>query len=144
MLDPAAGQDPSWWQLSWDIAQFTLTGIVAVYVYWSNREQVRREALARLEDDVDTRLEALSTCLHKIEARLETQPTWSKCSMHEQRVAVLEEAFKGAIKSADLGRVHARIDEIDKGLAELRGEVKASTHLLQTIDNHLRGLSHHP
>ena len=140
-----AGLDPTQWQLAWDIAQFSLTGIVGIYVYLSQREQVRRDALARLENDVDARLEELHTALAKIEAKLETQPTWSKCSAQHQRIAVLEEAFKGAMKSADLGRVHARIDEIDKGLAELRGEVKASTHLLQTIDHHLRQISHpHP
>lgn len=135
--------DPSgWWALSWDVAQFVLTGIVAVYVYWSQREQVRRDALTRLENDVDSRLDQVSAALTKIEAKLEHYPTWSKCSVEHQRVAVLEEAFKGAVKASEISRVHQRIDALDSALSELRGEMRASTHLLQTIDQHLRQIPH--
>jgi hypothetical protein len=134
--------DPSQWQMVWDVAQFALTGVVGIYVYLSQREQVRRDALQRLENDVDGRLEELHTAVARLESKLETQPTWSKCSVQVQRIAVLEEAFKGLTKASDLARVHTRIDEIDKGLAELRGELKSSVHLLQTIDHHLRSLSH--
>lgn len=135
--------DPSgWWALSWDIAQFMLTGVVAVYVYWSQSAQVRREALTRLEDDVDARLDQVSNALIKIEAKLEHLPTWSKCSLEQQRVSVLEEAFKGAVKTSEIARVHQRIDALDSALSELRGEARANTHLLQTIDQHLRQSSH--
>lgn len=136
--------DVNYMQLAWDVAQFTLTGIVWWYVYLSQRAQVRREALTHLEHDVDDRLDGVLDRLTKIEAKMETAPTWSKCAVHGQRVAVLEEAFRGAIKSADLGRVHQRIDSLEAAVAELRGELKASAHLLQTIDHHLRQISHNP
>jgi Co/Zn/Cd efflux system component len=133
----------AWWRFGWDLVQTVLTAAVAAYVWWSQREQVRRDALTALEADVDDRLDHLATALAQIEVKLENQPTWSHCSDEHQRIATLEQAVRHAIKGEDINRVHARIDQIDTGLAELRGEMKANTHLLQTIDHHLRGLGPH-
>lgn len=133
-----AGLDAEEWTLLWNIGQSLLTASVGLYVYFSQREQVRRTALDSLEHDVDGRLDGILDRLTKIEGRIATAPGWSHCQAEGQRLAVLEEAFRGAIKSADIARVHMRIDTVDKELAELRGETKGINHLLQNIDQYLR------
>lgn len=133
----------AWWRFGWDLVQTLLTAAVAAYVWWSQREQVRRDALTALEADVDGRLDHLATALAHIEVKLEKQPSLAYCTDEGRRVAVLEQAIKHGVKGEDINRVHARIDQIETGLAELRGEMKANTHLLQTIDHHLRGLGPH-
>lgn len=131
------------WQLVWNIGQSLLTGAIGVYLYLSQREQVRRVALDNLEHDVDSRLDQINDRLTRIEAGLSEVPNWRACHQESQRVAILEEAYRGAIKAVDLNRVHARIDQVDKELAELRGETKGIQHLLQTIDQYLRNI-HQP
>jgi hypothetical protein len=102
--------DAADWQFAWSVGQSLLTGAIGLYIYFSQREQVRRTALDSLENDVDGRLDLISDRLTKIEERMSTNPGWQRCQAEGQRLAVLEEAFRGAIKSADLGRVHQRID----------------------------------
>lgn len=130
--------DAADWQFVWNVGQSLLTGAIGLYIYFSQREQVRRVALDSLESDVDGRLDLIGDRLTRIEASIADQPHWQTCNNQIQRVSILEEAFRGAIKSADLSRVHTRIDQVDKELAELRGETKGIQHLLQTIDHHLR------
>lgn len=130
--------DAAHWQFIWNVAQSLLTAGIGVYLYFSQREAVRRATLDNLEHTVDDRLDTISERLTKIESSIAERPGWPTCHAQTQRISVLEEAFRGAIKSADLARVHSRIDQVDKELAELRGETRGINHLLQTIDNHLR------
>ncbi len=130
--------DAAAWQFLWNVGQSLLTAGIGVYLYFSQREAVRRTTLNNLEHAVDDRLDTISERLTKIEASLIERPGWNTCHAQTQRISVLEEAFRGAIKSADIARVHSRIDQVDKELAELRGETRGINHLLQTIDSHLR------
>lgn len=129
--------DAADWQFVWNVGQSLLTGAIGLYIYFSQREQVRRVALDSLESDVDGRLDLIGDRLTKIEASIADQPRWHTCNHQIQRISVLEEAFRGAIKSADLSRVHQRIDQVDKGLAELRGETKGIANQLNIIQNTL-------
>lgn len=126
------------WQFVWNVGQSLLTLGIGVYLYLSQREQVRRETLKALEHDVDSRLDEINGRLTKIEAGLAEQPKWPTCHAQIQRIAAIEESWRAAVKSADVANIHARIDQVDKELAELRGETKGIQHLLQTIDNFLR------
>lgn len=126
------------WQFIWNVGQSLLTLGIGVYIYLSQREQVRREALTGLEHDVDNRLDEINGRLTKIEAGIADQPKWPTCHAQIQRISVLEEAIRGGVKLADIGRLHARVDQVGTELAELRGETKGLQHLLQTIDTFLR------
>jgi hypothetical protein len=129
-------------RLYWDISQFVLTGAVGVYVYLSQRAQVRREALAKLEDDIDGHLDKIDKRLGKIEEHVEYAPTPSMCAATHSRIAVLEESIRRGPNDADIKRLHARIDDAAQGLAALRGELSGITRLLTTIDGYLRDSSH--
>ena len=126
------------WQFVWNVGQSLLTLGIGVYLYLSQREQVRREALTGLEHDVDSRLDEINVRLTKIEAGLAEQPKWPTCHAQIQRIAAIEESWRTAVKTADVANLYARIDQVDKELAELRGETKGIQNLLQTIDNFLR------
>lgn len=132
-----------WYRLGVDVGQFVVTGAVGLYVWFVQREQVRREALQRLESDVDTRLDDIVTRLTKIEGHTAQAPSWQACAAQHTRIAVLEQSMREGVKSADVGRVHARIDEVAEGLAGLRGELTGMQRLLHAIDQHLRANVHH-
>lgn len=129
-------------RLYWDIAQFALTGGVGLYVYFSQRAQVRRESLAKLEDDIDGHLGAIQLRLGKIEAHVQYAPTPTMCASSHSRIAVLEEAIRRGPSDEDLKRLHARVDDAAQGLAALRGELAGITRLLTTIDGYLRDRDH--
>jgi len=135
--------EASEWQLLWNVGQSILTGAIGLYLYTSQREQVRQASLDTLEDTVDRRLDQISDRLAKVEAGLTEQPKWPNCHAQIQRIATVEEAVRLSIKASDIARVHQRIDKVDVGLAELRGETRGIQHLLQTIDNFLRKTSVH-
>lgn len=130
--------DAADWQFLWNVGQSLLTMAVGVYIWFSQREQVRREALVGLEHDVDDRLDEINGRLTKIEAKMGEAPRSSHCMVESQRIATLEETLRGAVKNTDLAQVHRSIAVVDKEVAELRGEVKGIQHLLQTIDHFLR------
>ena len=125
-------------RLYWDIAQFALTGIVGLYVYFSQRAQVRREALSKLEDDIDGHLDAIQKRLGKIESHVEYSPTPAMYAATSARLAVLEEAVRRGPSDEDIKRLHARVDDAAQGLAALRGELSGIARLLTTIDGYLR------
>lgn len=133
--------DAADWQFVWNVGQSLLTGAIGLYIYLSQREQVRRVALDSLESDVDGRLDQIDGRLTKIEANMTASPRASHCMAESQRIATLEEALRGAVKATDLAMVNRSIAAVDKEVAELRGEVKGINHLLQTIDQHLRGIA---
>lgn len=130
--------DAADWQFAWNVGQSLLTGAIGLYIYFSQREQVRRVALDSLESDVDGRLDQIGNRLTQIEAKMTEAPRSSRCLAEGQRIATLEEAVRGAVKTSDLALVNRSIAAVDKEVAELRGEVKGIQHLLQTIDHYLR------
>lgn len=129
-------------RLYWDIAQFALTGGVGLYVYFSQHAQVRREALSKLEDDIDGHLDKIHGRLGKIEAHVQYAPTATMCAASHARIAVLEEAVRRGPNDDDIKRLHARVDDAAQGLAALRGELSGITRLLTTIDGYLRDRDH--
>lgn len=129
-------------RLYWDIAQFVMTGSVGVYVYFSQRAQVRREALSKLEDDIDGHLDKINSRLGKIEAHVQYGPTPAMCASSHSRIAVLEEAIRRGPNDDDIKRLHSRVDDTAQGLAALRGELSGITRLLTTIDGYLRDRDH--
>ena len=135
MIGPLDAAD---WQFVWNVGQSLLTGAIGLYIYLSQREQVRRVALDSLESDVDGRLDQIGDRLTKIEAKMTDSPRASHCMVESQRIATLEEGLRGAVKITDLAQFHRGIAAVDKEVAELRGEVKGIQHLLQTIDHYLR------
>lgn len=135
MLGPLEAAD---WQFVWNVGQSLLTGAIGLYIYFSQREQVRRVALDNLERDVDGRLDLIGNRLTQIEAKMTEAPRSSRCLAEGQRIATLEEAMRSAIKGADLAQVNIRIEHVNKELAELRGETKGVLRTLQNIEETLR------
>lgn len=129
-------------RLYWDIAQFAMTGAVGLYVYFAQRAQVRREALSKLEEDIDGHLEAINKRLSRIESHVEYSPTPSMSAATHARLAVLEESVRRGPSDEDIKRLHTRIDDAAQGLAALRGELSGIARLLTTIDGYLRESSH--
>jgi hypothetical protein len=129
-------------RLYWDIAQFAMTGAVGLYVYFAQREQVRREALSKLEDDIDGHLASIQRRLGAIEAHVQYAPSPATYAATHSRIAVLEESVRRGPSDDDIKRLHARVDDAAQGLAALRGELSGVTRLLTAIDGYLRDRDH--
>lgn len=93
-----------------DGLQFFLTTLVAAVVWALNRDRVRADALRRLEDDTDSRLDAVNERLTRIESRVEHLPG----TMH-------------------IERLHERIDAVHQDLSALRAASTGLTEAIQSL-----------
>lgn len=101
-------------KFGFDVLQFLMTGGVAIYVYLSNKDRVTNDRIARLEDDLDDRLDGQGERIAKLETLSEQSPT------HD-----------------DLGGIHEKINQLRSEVGMLSGEFVGVRNLLNTIHNHL-------
>lgn len=144
MPDPTL-TDPSWAKVATDWALFGLgaigTGVAAVWAWRRRAEHGRAAELTDIRADVG----ALDARVVDIEGRLKVLPDGARCAAQAERMATLEARVGANPGRADIGRIHQRIDDLTHTIGavqvqvgEMRGEIHASTRLLQTIDAHLR------
>ncbi len=124
-------------RLYWDMAQFTATAAVGIYVYFSQRSQARREALVAMERRVDESLDALGSRLGRIELRLATAPEQSTCAAAHVRMAALETRVAGGVTVEDIKRAHMRIDTVSEAVADLRGTLRRIERTMDMINQYL-------
>jgi len=102
------------WKFWLDVAQVLVTAAIGIYVWLGNRNRVTNERIQTLEDDVDERLDSHGNRLTRIEAKQETAPS-----------------------RADVGRIHARIDGVDKAVSSLDGKFERVANTLDLIHSYL-------
>ncbi len=108
-----------------DIAQFVLTGMIAVYVWISKRDSVNNKRFTVLEKDLSTSLDDLEK---KVDARMDN---------HSERITKVETECDHAPSHADLGQVYDRINEVSDQVANLTGGMEALKRSVDMIHQHL-------
>ncbi len=127
---------PEWAAVAIDAAQFAITVLVGIYVWFAGRDAARASAMKSLENDIDQRLVAISDRLGRIETG--DRPGHSSgCMLHTSRMAALEEKFGHIVSNSDLTHAHKRIDAVGQDLAEVRGGLKRIERTLDLLSEHL-------
>lgn len=93
-------------RLGFEIVQFIMTGLVAFYVYISNKDKVTNDKIDTLEEDLDKKLDGYGERISKLEA--------------------------GPSKG-DISELHKKVNDVSNGVAALRGEFSATSRTLQLI-----------
>lgn len=127
------------WKLAYEIFRDVLLLAFFVYTVWANREKVNAKRFKTLENNVAEKTDRKE--LQKILADQE-----NRCTRHRERTGNLE-AGLGRLQTevhllpsqADIGRVHARMDDVLGLVKELGGEMKASRHQLNLVLEQLLG-----
>jgi hypothetical protein len=130
------------WKLWLDVVQFALTGIVAIFVWVLKQGQVNREAMNSFRHDVEDQLNNVGTRVTHIEGAVRGCPTTATCTEQARRVGIVEEGLKHAPTHVDMARIHARVDALTEPVMEIRGQVGAIAHQLETISRHLLEREH--
>lgn len=127
------------WKLAYEIFRDVLLLAFFVYTVWVNREKVNAKRFKTLETSVAEKQSREE--MQKIMADRE-----ARCSRHQERTGSLEGGL-GRLQTevhhlpsqADIGRVHARMDDVLGLVKELGGEMKASRHQLNLVLEQLLG-----
>lgn len=102
------------WKFWLDVLQVVFTAAIGIYVWVSNRTAVNTKRIAKLEGDLDERLDE-----------------------QEVRLTRVEEALRHAPTHEDLKRIHARIDDVASGVSLVSGKIGETTRTLTLIHEHL-------
>lgn len=110
------------------VANFLLTWGVALYMYLANKNKVTNERIQKLEEELDERLDVLK--------RDQT--------LHDTRMARLEEARAGALRHEDLEKIFDLLRKQGEETAEMRGRVNDMNIRLSSFLNQLtaKGINH--
>ena len=100
-------------QLHWIAA-----GVVIIYGWLVSRMQRLSARIRELESQTDHRLDGQAERLSRVEAAVEHGPT-----------------------RADIGRLHARLDDVGEAVARVEGAEQAAARSLDLIHQHLLGKS---
>lgn len=127
------------WKLTYEVLRDVVLVAFFVYTVWANREKVNAKRFKTLENNVAEKPDRKE--LQKILADQE-----SRCTRHRERTGNLEGGL-GRLQTevhllpsqADIGRVHARMDDVLGLVKELGGEMKASRHQLNLVLEQLLG-----
>lgn len=98
----------------WKIFLTLLNMGIGVYLFWERHNDGTTRRIGALEADLDARLDNHSSRLAKVEARMELLPD------HD-----------------DLGGLHERINDMNRGLSTLSGELSGVKTTLNLIHQHL-------
>lgn len=110
----STGMDLEIFKAIFMVINAAISGGAWLYIYLINRNRVTNERIAKLQDDVDTRLDN-----------------------HADRMARLESDIIHAPNHGHLGSVYDRVGAIDQRLARLEGEFKAQGDTLRLILNQI-------
>lgn len=98
------------WRFWWDVVITVLLGANVVYSWVVNRSKANASAIK----EVDTKVIDL-----------------------KERVTELENEVKHLPDHDDLGALHEKVNSVDRGIGELKGELRAINRTMQLINEHL-------
>lgn len=125
------------WKLLVDTGQFALTGAVGAYVYFANQSQARREALERLANRLDQRLDVHDGRLQNAEGGLLHAATREHCANQNGQLLALRQLVEERPTHEDLGRIHARVDKLSEVIARIDGRLDGIERGLGGIDRNI-------
>ncbi len=103
------------------------------YTWWSTREKVTSKRFQRLEAEVQERV--TEAALKAIDEKRE-----GRCDQHRGRTSSIEKELQGIFgeikhlpSQSDIGRVHARMDEMLGQVKTIGGEMSASRRQLDLV-----------
>lgn len=97
-----------------DVIQTVLIGVIGLQNWLGKRQAVTEATIDRLENDLDSKLDAQSERLTRVEQDLHHVPDHN-----------------------DFKRVHQRLDNVNGELKELKGEFHSVRRTLEMIHNYL-------
>lgn len=121
------------WKLAYGIFRDVLLVVVMIYTWWGNREKVTAKRFTSLEKQV---AERLSTQAHQMldeEQKKVCEAHTRRTNQSEQDLRRIEGEIKHLPSQADIGRLHARIDEVFGLVKDLGGEMKGSRRQLDLV-----------
>ena len=125
------------WRLAVDIGQFVLTGAIGIYVYFASQSQARREALERLANRLDQRIDSHDARLITAESGLLHTSTRENCANHQGQINALRQLVDERPSHDDLKRAHARIDKLSELVARIDGRLDGIDRNLGGIDRNI-------
>lgn len=110
-LDTLDYKAMSFW---WSLLQGAATGLTVLWVWLTNRQKVNSEAIEKLREDVNDEVAGLDRRLIGVEKDLTKMPS-----------------------HGDLAKVHDRINESNKTMMEMQGNLKQVSRTVSLIHEHL-------
>lgn len=120
--------------------EVVVLGIVAanfVYTWWVNREKVTAKRFAALEQQVAERLSAARHEEMEAENSAECRSHRDRTAQIAQEVHRIDNELRHLPNHNDIGRIHARMDELNGALREMIGGMKALNNSVALINEHL-------
>jgi CII-binding regulator of phage lambda lysogenization HflD len=103
------------------IVQMLATAVIAVYVWFTNRDKANKQAIEQLRTDFQQQNAGQQEEIKKL----------------QERVLQAESDIKHLPNHDALAQLHERINEVGHELSGLMGEFKSMNHTLQLIHQHL-------
>lgn len=125
--------ESGWARLAWDVFQ----GAVLVGLAYTQWVRSPGRGAHRAVDALADRVAAAEGRLIQAEAHRAAGLPPAVCQEHLARVARLEARMEAAPSIDDLGRIHARIDDVDRRLSTMGGEMAGMTRALSRIETYL-------
>ena len=119
--------DPSNWSLFLDFVQFILYVILGLYWWITNKDKATNTSIRELKEATAARLGVLES---DMDGRMDKQ---------EVRMARTEERIAHLPTRESIGKLHARLDELQKSSARQGGELRGIHTAVDRIQTHLLG-----
>lgn len=130
-----------------------LVGIISlgIYSWWTNREKVNNKRFGQLKVDIDTKVDqlqvAVDTKISREEADNIAAGHGSQCHMHRRKtddlsrqanqIALTVRGLQAEVghlpDQSDIGRVHARMDDVAKEIDQAVGELRATRRQMDLV-----------
>lgn len=113
------------------IAQFLATLGLAFYVHLTNKDKVTNDRITALETNVNTKIQKLDD---DVEERLKK---------HGEDIARLEESEEHGPTHHDLGKLHEKVNSVDRQVGAISGQLAGVESNVRQIMNRVleKGLS---
>jgi len=120
--------------------EIVVLGIVAanfVYTWWVNREKVTAKRFTALEAQVAERLSVIKHDEIDAENAAECRIHRERTDLIGQEMRRIDSELRHLPNHNDIGRIHARMDELNGALREMVGGMKALNNSVALINEHL-------
>ena len=124
---PATAADFTDWRLLLDGVQFVLYVVLGLYWWVTNKDKATNDSIRKFEEATNERLGLLE---NDMDSRMDKQ---------EIRLARTEERIAHLPTRESIGKLHARLDDLQKNNAEQRGELRGIHVAVDRIQNYLLG-----
>lgn len=97
-----------------DVIQTALIAVIGIMNWLNNRQRVTNATIATLEGHIDERQDD-----------------------HNQRLTRVEQDIKHAPKTSDLAKIYERLNAVDGGFNQMKGEIHGISTTLNLIHHYL-------